>query len=423
MGLNDAAWEKLFEQDRIADAVNRDGRFLISAARIREFREPRLMTKFDHRINLPRIFADNGLAILPVTRGDYVISSFDAYHDFEDPAEESRRIRIPAYIQSLAPQNLVSEAIALNCANACGILADFLEDEPLVPTVSGRMSSGAFDFRIQTRAGQQTVLVNNSQIEIDAAYEGRECLALFEAKRDLADDFLVRQLYYPFRVWNSRMTKAVRPVFLVFSNGVFHLYEYRFGEPENYNSLRLVRQRNYTVATEITQADVEDLLKTVEAEAEPEISFPQANRMERVINLAELLAEREMSRQDITAEYAFDERQTNYYADAGRYLGLMEKFRDGENGVGFRLSPLGRSVMNLGYRERQLAFITQILRHRAFRRVMCLRLRSGEMPDVDAVVREMRGAGVYHVESEATFVRRSSTIVSWIRWVMGLMEN
>lgn len=423
MGLNDGAWEKLFDKYQILDAVNRDGRFQISAAQIKEFREPRLMTKFDHRINLPEIFAANGLAILPVTRGDYVISSFDAYRDFENPAGETRRIRIPAYMQSLAPQNLVSEAIALNCANACGILTDFLADDPLVPTVSGRMSSGAFNFQIQTRAGRQTVAVNNSQIEIDAAYEGRDCLALFEAKRDLADDFLVRQLYYPFRVWNSRMTKAVRPVFLVFSNGVFHLYEYRFEDPACYNSLRLVRQRNYTVATEIAAADVEDLLATVATEPEPEISFPQANSMERVINLAELLAERDMTRQDITAEYAFNERQTNYYADAGRYLGLMEKFRDGENGVGFRLSPLGRSVMNLGYRERQLAFLTQILRHRAFREVLLMRLRSGEMPEVDAVVREMRRSGLYHVASENTYVRRSSTIVSWVRWVMSLLED
>lgn len=423
MGLNDDAWKKLFDKYQILDALNRDGRFLISAAQIKEFREPRLMTKFDHRINLPEIFSDNGLAILPVTRGDYLISSFDAYHNFESPAEETRRIRIPAYMQSLAPQHLVSEAIALNCANACGILTDFLGDEQLLPTVSGRMSSGAFDFRIQTKTGQQTVAVNNSQIEIDAAYEGRDCLALFEAKRDLADDFLVRQLYYPFRVWSGRMTKSVRPVFLVFSNGVFHLYEYRYEEPENYNSLRLVQQRNYTIATGITAADVEDLLRTVPAEREPEISFPQANSMERVINLTELLAERDMSRQDITAEYAFNERQTNYYADAGRYLGMMEKFRDSESGVSFRLSPLGRSVMKLSYRERRLAFITQILRRQAFRETLILRLRSGKIPDVDTVVQKMRQAGLYHVESENTYVRRSSTIISWVRWIFSVLED
>jgi len=53
----------------------------------------------------------------------------------------------------------------------------------------------------------------------------------------------VRQLYYPFRVWESRITKKVKSVFLVFSNGVFYLYQYEFADPKNYNSLCLVKQK------------------------------------------------------------------------------------------------------------------------------------------------------------------------------------
>ena len=150
MGLNDTAWQALFEKYDILDEIQRSGQFVISANQIKEFREPRLMTKFDHKVNLPAVFADNGLAILPITRGDYVISSFSAYKEFEPPVADAQRISIPAHIQSLMPQFLVSEAIALNCANACGILSDFLEDDALVSTVSGRMSSGGFGFNIET---------------------------------------------------------------------------------------------------------------------------------------------------------------------------------------------------------------------------------------------------------------------------------
>ena len=196
------------------------------------------MTKFDHKINLPAIFQNNGLSILPITRGEYIISSFSAYESFEEPTQEVYRISIPHYLQSLVPRFLVSESIALNCANACGVMKDFLEDDYILPTVNGRMSSGQFDFDINTKHGLRTVNVCNSQIEIDAAYEGASYLSLFEAKHDLADDFIVRQLYYPFRVWNQRVTKEVKPIFLVFSNGVFNLYEYRFEEARNYNSLR-----------------------------------------------------------------------------------------------------------------------------------------------------------------------------------------
>ncbi|WP_369297087.1 hypothetical protein [uncultured Neglectibacter sp.] len=275
MGLNDTAWENLFDKYHILAEIEKNGQFIISANQIKEFREPRLMTKFDHKINLPNIFAVNNLSILPIARGDYVISSFSAYKEFDEPSQEIQRISIPPHIQSLIPQFLVSEAIALNCANVGGILNDFLEDDELVPTVSGRMSSGNFEFDISTALGTKHIAVSNSQIEIDAAYEGIHYLSLFEAKRDLSDDFLVRQLYYPFRVWSKRVTKTVKPIFLIFSNGIFNLYQYQFMNPQNYNSIRLVKQKNYVIATEICLADIENLLRTVPLIQEPDISFPK----------------------------------------------------------------------------------------------------------------------------------------------------
>ena len=348
MGLNDQAWERLFEKYRILEEVDRSGRFMISASQIKEFREPRLMTKFDHKVNLPDLFRDNRLSILPVTRGDYLISSFSAYQDFEEHAASPVKISIPPHLQSLLPEFLVSEAIALNCALACGVLGDFLEDGDLAPTVSGQMGSGEFAFDINTAAGTQRVAVSSSQIEIDGAYEGSRYLSLFEAKRDLSDDFLIRQLYYPFRLWSQRMAKPVKSVFLVFSDGTFHLYQYSFENPRNYNSLRLVKQKNYVISTKLSLGDVESLLRTVPPEPEPELSFPQADRMSRIVNLMELLSGRPMTKQEITSRYAFDERQTNYYTDAGRYLGCVEK-RTGGGVVFFQLSPRGRRIMALEY--------------------------------------------------------------------------
>ena len=423
MGLNDTAWENLFDKYHILSEIERNGQFIISANQIKEFREPRLMTKFDHKVNLPAIFAANNLSILPITRGDYIISSFSAYKEFDEPSTDVQKISIPAHIQSLMPQFLVSEAIALNCANACGILNDFLEDDELVPTVSGRMSSGGFRFNIDTAFGTKCITVNNSQIEIDAAYEGIHYLSLFEAKRDLSDDFLIRQLYYPFRVWSGRVIKTVKPVFLIFSNGVFNLYQYQFDNPQNYNSLHLVKQKNYVIATEIGLADIDNLLRTVPLVNEPDISFPQADRMSRIVNLIELLNEKPMSKQDITSEYAFDERQTNYYTDAGRYLGLIDKSRDSDGIILFQLSALGRRVMELEYKERQLAIVSQILAHKVFNETLRLHLECGEMPDKHTIVQIMKRSNLYHVEAESTYLRRSSTVIGWINWILGLIEE
>ena len=423
MGLNDAAWENLFDKYHILDEIAQNGKFVISASQIKEFREPQLMTKFDHKINLPGIFASNNLSILPITRGEYIISSFSAYEEFSESSPDVQRISIPPHIQSLSPQFLVSETIALNCASACGILNDFLEDDGLIPTVSGRMSSGNFEFGINTSSSVQNVSVCNSQIEIDAAYEGIHYLSLFEAKRDLSDDFLIRQLYYPFRVWNERVTKMVKPIFLIFSNGMFNLYQYQFDDPRNYNSLRLVKQKNYVIATEICLADIENILQNVPLIQEPAIAFPQADRMSRIINLIELLNEKPMTKQDITSEYAFDERQTNYYTDAGRYLGLIDKVHDEDGNILFLLSACGRHIMNLEYKERQLALVTQILMHRVFNETLKLHLRCGEMPDKQTIIQIMRDSNLYRVEADSTYWRRSSTVIGWVNWILETIED
>ena len=65
-GLNDIAWEQLFKKYDILKHIERTGQFQISSKQIKEVREPRLMSKFDHTINLPQIFSDNKLSILPV---------------------------------------------------------------------------------------------------------------------------------------------------------------------------------------------------------------------------------------------------------------------------------------------------------------------------------------------------------------------
>lgn len=422
--LNDDAWEKIFEKYDIIKNINSEGQFRISATQIKEFREPRLMAKFDHAVNLPKIFADNQLAILPVTRGDYLISNFKAYHKFEQNHLPITRVSLPPYIQSLDLNNIPSEAIALNCAAASGIIMDFLEDDEIVSTVSGRMGSGIFNFYIDNLKKSESchIEVSNSQIEIDAAYEGIKGLALFEAKRDLSEDFLIRQLYYPFRLWQSRITKLVKPLFLVYSNGIYDLYEYTFENVYNYNSLILIKQKKYSVEdTSIEIPDIQSVLAKVVPVDEPPIPFPQADRFDRVINICELLSEQDLSRNDVTDQYAFDSRQTNYYTDAARYLGLLEKRKDGSTPI-YSLSANAKSVLKLNYKQRQLAFCNLILSHKPFRDTLQKYFASGSMPPTSEIVEIMKQSNLYEVKSDTTFERRSSTIKGWINWIIGIIE-
>lgn len=421
---NDIAWEKLFIKYNIIDEVNKNGKFEISAKQINEVREARLMTKFDHKVNLPKIFSDNKLAILPITRGNYIISKFETYSKFENVNSEIVKVQFPEHITSIDYENITSEAMAINCAYVSGIIHDFVEDEGLLPTVSGRMSSDLFKFKIKNASMKNDMYIEvvNSQIEIDGGYEGLQTLSLIEAKNSISDDFIIRQLYYPYRLWSNKIDKKVKPIFMVYSNGIYNLYEYEFKDKDNYNSLVLVKQKNYTIENiDIEIKDIIEIFDNTDIVDEPKIPFPQANSFCRVINLCELLYKNEMTKEEITANYDFDPRQTNYYTDAGRYIGLIDKRRE-KGGVRFFLTPGGKNIFKLKYRERQLKYVELIFKHKAFRECFKECLISSEIPPRKEVVKIMEKAELYKVESSKTFERRASTVTGWVNWIIELTK-
>lgn len=435
---NDEAWEKLFDKYNILQCIDNVGTFKISADQIREFREPRLMTKFDHHMNLPQVFKDKKLAILPVTRGDYIIGRFNVYHDFEEDTSSITKVQIPDYIESLSKEGITSEAIALNTALASKIVADFLgeDDDKLVSTVSGRMGSGEFSFRIddnKTGAPSNYIKVSKAQIEIDAAYEGLESLSIFEAKMDLSADFLVRQLYYPFRVWEQRIRKRVRPVFLIYSNGIYTLKEYSFENIENYNSLKLVKQKRYSLedtSLPITIDDIYNILNFVSYCEEPDrIPFPQADKFEKVINICELIQNRQeyLTKEKITEEFEFDKRQSDYYTNAARYLGLVEKSikknKDGKNKDGsiryYTITEKGKHILSMNYRQRQLSFVQCILEHKVFADALRSFLETGKAPTKTEIKQIIENNHIKKISGD-TLNRRASSVSGWINWIVSL---
>ena len=419
---NDVAWVKLFDKYDIINKIIKEGHYIIKASEIKPFREPRLMAKFDNSINLPDIFKRNNISILPINRGEYILSNFVNYHEFEDSMREVHTFALPEHIQSLDSNDIPSESIALNCAYASGIISDFLEDEGLFSTVSGRMGSGEFSFKIRKVGEKETfdININGAQIEIDAAYEGIESLALIEAKKYLSDDFLIRQLYYPFRLFSSKVAKKVRPIFIVYSNGIYKAYEYVFENYADYNSLKLVKQKNYSIeCTDISQEDIESVFNDTTSSDEPKIPFPQADIFDRVINLCELLFEKSLSRNEVTEEYAFDVRQTNYYSDAARYLGLVIKSSK-ESNVLYELTDTCRGALCMKYKERQLFFCKCILSHRVFHETFKRTLANGKIPDKSEIVQIMKNSNLYGIDSESTFERRASTIRGWLNWIISV---
>lgn len=421
---NDVAWKELFEKHNILEKISDLGHLTLTSSEINVFREARLMTKFDHRSQLPKLFSDNNLSILPTSRGGYVIGTFDTFFDFNTEEIEIERIEFPILLESLNHREITSEATAINCAYVSNILNDFTNEKSLLPTVSGRMSSSSFDFKINDSKGLFNVSVGNSQVEIDGGYEGENSLNLIEAKNYISDDFLVRQLYYPFKLWSNKISKQVRPIFLTYTNGIFHLREYIFENPEHYNSLKLVKQKKYSIQdSSFNIQTIQEILESVQIVKEPEIPFPQADSFERVINLCELLKEKGfISKEEITQNYDFDSRQTDYYSNAGKYLGLLDIGR--ENGlIGCFLTKKGNQIFNLSIVERQIEFVKLILSHKAFNKTLDVCFKNGEMPIRDEIVEIMKSSKLYNVNKESTFYRRASTITGWINWIMQRIEE
>lgn len=113
---NDIAWEQIFEKHKILDRVKSKGFASISSVEINKYREARLMTKFDHRSQLPELFIDNNLSILPTSRGTYDIGTFETFCDFNKEEVEITPIVFPTFLESIDYKDITSEATAINCA-------------------------------------------------------------------------------------------------------------------------------------------------------------------------------------------------------------------------------------------------------------------------------------------------------------------
>ncbi|MEO8893477.1 MAG: translation elongation factor [Coleofasciculaceae cyanobacterium] len=416
---NDLAWETLFEKYNILEEVSSKGCFEIESSKINQVRESRLMAKFDHSVNLPLIFRDNNLSILPISRSKYVIGNFDTHFRVEYHNDiEDVLVDFPEDIESIDYTNLYSESSALNCAFNARII-EHLIGEIVSPTVSGRMSTGSFTFNINNLVkGITSIFVNNSQCEIDAGFESENFLVLIEAKNYSVDDFLIRQLYYPYRLWAEKVSKKVIPVLMTYSNDIFSFFIYKFEDILNYNSITFVEQKNYVIDSEQIQLnDVDKAFNTVNIVTEPDkIPFPQADIFERVIDLLSLLMEKDLTKEEITESYQFDRRQTRYYTDAGRYLGLISKSKNSISQERiYSLTDEGKIILRKRHKVKNLELIKSILKHRVFYEAFKLTLNNGEIPGKQAVCQVMQESNLGI--NKTTIARRSTTVRSWLEWI------
>lgn len=427
------AWQVLIDKYNILTEIYNNGFYKISSSQIKEVKDPRLMAKWDSSEQLPTSLKNNKINILPDSRSSYVLSDFLLYQELPKLVEHVKnmaKVELPD-LKTIDINNISSKANAINVLQISGILEDFLEldsDDVLYGTFNGRMSSGKFDFKVDTRRKiQLKVDVDKAQIEIDGGFESNHCVVILEAKNVLHEDFHIRQLYYPYRLWESKVDKPIRLIFSIYTNKIFRLMEYRFKEKGNYSSIELVRTKNYSLEdTSITLDEIKDVYDSIKdtevisdnMNVEDSVPFIQADNFERIVSLLENMYDNPMTSDEIIELMKFTSRQRDYYFNAGKYLGLFQKLKE-DKVTKYGLTNIGVNVYKKSYKERQLELVKLILSHRIFRDLFTEILETGEIPNHKRVIElELE----YNLCSKKLASRRAISVISWLKWIFNLVN-
>ncbi|HEY9677147.1 MAG TPA: hypothetical protein V6C76_04025 [Drouetiella sp.] len=418
--LNDAAWRRICGDTPLLAEIETQGYSYINAKSLKTIgqREPRLMAKLDSLSDRPKVFEEHSLNILPSERGTYIV-----FRDVKNLSYYS----MPSQVQSVPPEQHISrvelesfdsipktstytEFQAIDVAYLSGLLTDFCAVGELQLTTRGRMSSGEFDLVLPDIA--HTVRIKNAQIEIDSAYEGSLGIPLIEAKTGFRADFNVRQLQYPYLFLSSVSQKKILPILLSYSNGQYQLSQFEVGD--QFGALSLVQQ-SYFVINEpsVVSVELERLIRSIPVEPEPlDAPLPQANDLNKVIDVICLIEQGVSELQDITETLGVVERQAYYYGDAARYLGYVGAKRAiTEDGIA-----LAREKSRLG---RVLLLLRKMLTRPVMRDSILLLESRGfsidaiESDDLANIIRTHRTD-----LTGDTIVRRASTVRNWLRWLL-----
>lgn len=418
-------WDLIFDKYKIIDEIKKNGVFEITAEQIKEFKEPRLMTKFDFSSQRPKVFIDNNLGILPINNGTYLLGKFNLYKKLPSIKNEPIILEIPSYIETIDPNNVYSESNALHVALLSGMLEDMI-GEKLVQTISGRMRPNGFIFNVEIEKGDKTksIIVDRPQIEVDGGYESVNKVVLIEAKNQQPEDFIIRQLYYPYKYWNDKVKKEVVPVFFTYDNGIYTLYLYKFTDSSLYNSLELIEQKSYVVQHHDSNRRKIELfrkLQLVKEKTQKEVPFPQANSFNLIIQTVFLVSEGVDTAFDISESIGFEPRQGNYYLSACRYLNLIYKEKNK-----YLLTSIGKEIINSSELEMNRILFEQILQHKVFHETYKIYLDNEVVPnveDITKIIYKYIPDLKYQKDGSISSVtkRRSSTVKAWINWIIGSM--
>lgn len=250
--MNNEPWQAIFDKYKIHQHNFDKSPYILTAQSIKEAthhftrtnqREVWVLCKQDTRADRPNVFVENGLFILPIKNGIYNIIKGEGYVDIPEVTSVAQiySSKLDFKLETYLIGN--SEMQHLDFAYASSLIRTFMQDDSLLLTIRGRKYTPMFEFYV----GNQLICTESVQTEIDAGYEGRNQVALVEAKNAQTKNTIIRQLYYPFRQWQQHVSKKVNMLFFEKQKDFYSIWQFSFTNPMNYNSIELVKSAKFQI--------------------------------------------------------------------------------------------------------------------------------------------------------------------------------
>lgn len=395
-------WEKIFAAKKFDAKLDLH---FITADEIKEIAhaEPRIMAKMDSSTDLPPVFKKHGYFLLPVKNGRYAIVRGDGFHQLEATSGAINHISRIKFPLTTAGRGS-SEMQYLDYSFNSGALEAVLGKQPLYQSIRGREYSKEFRFSVN-----KTLLdVSSVQLEVDSGLEGEDCIVLIEAKIDTPEDFIIRQLFYPYNHFKVvSPDKVIIPVFFTYEprTKTYNFWVYEIPDASNYNSIRLREVKSLRIASEheIELADIKP--KGIVAYKD---LIPQANDVNKIIELVFKVSEGVNNYRDVAEYFQFDERQSSYYREAAEALGLVIP-KDGA----YRLTDIGKELTQLPVEKRNLFFAQLLTDFSLIKNALDILKESKTLKqsDIEKLIAQSSKL------TGSTIPRRAGSLMSWLRWM------
>ncbi|MGI9012272.1 MAG: type II restriction enzyme [Nitrososphaeraceae archaeon] len=406
-------WELIIEQLKID--VSKPVNF-VTANQVKSItqEEPRLMAKMDRYENLPQMFKENNLFLLPISRKEYAIIKGNGYHKLE-PIDKKLEIHLTSKPFPESAIGIESESVFLDYANSCGLLEKLCQTNNLILTFRGRRTTPKFSFKVNSLSN--TINIENAQIEIDCTFETLDQIIIFEAKIGNPDSFNIRQLYYPFRTFYGKK-KPIRNFFfyLIPEEKIYLFWEYVFDPYDEFNSIKLVDSKKYKVKLSNNPISPKSYQKIQPIEKKQNI--PQADDINKIIEFPLRVFEGYDTSVKMINAFGFVKRQSSYYRQAAELLGLVvldnNKYKLTQKGEEFLKLPAERKANYVCKLLLEFPIINEI-----FLLISIDRTKIITRNDIIELLKKKS-----HITG-STLKRRTQTIVSWFKWIrnnVGLVE-